>query len=139
MASLMNDGKGQMLVIFSLAVATILAAVSALHAQNLLAGVESSRTLMAFPKDDIRNLRIIAEESISRYCGLSVDQFYNKTKEISNQIRRLYSQKGVYADVISYLATPKSSVECYNVRIVYISGEIKFEDHLYCCRGRGCV
>ncbi|MDK2877275.1 MAG: hypothetical protein PWQ22_1685 [Archaeoglobaceae archaeon] len=44
----MND-RGQILIIFALAVATLLATISVLHAQNILAGMESSRTLMVFP------------------------------------------------------------------------------------------
>lgn len=62
------NNRGQILIIFSLVVATILAAISVLHAQNLLAGMESSRTLLVFPKDEIRNLRGIAEEGMSQYC-----------------------------------------------------------------------
>lgn len=70
---------------------------------------------------------------------MSVDQFYSKTGKISDQVRRLYSQKGVYADVVAFLATPASSVECYNVKIVFVSGEVKYEEQLNCCCGRGCV
>ncbi len=133
----MNE-KGQMIILFALVVATILAAVSVLHAQNLLAGFESSRTLMVFPKDDIRNLKVIAEREFMQFCGETVGEFYEKTNNVSNQIKLFYSQKGVYADVIAYQASPQI-VECYYVRLVYISGDVKYEDQLYCCRGRGCV
>lgn len=133
----MND-RGQILIIFALAVATLLATISVLHAQNILAGMESSRTLMVFPKDEIRNLRVIAERDIMRIfeqSGSDIGEFYRKTGNVSDQIKMLYSQKGTYADIIAFLA----SGECFNVKIVYISGEIKFEEQLYCCKGRGCV
>ncbi len=132
------NSKGQMLILFSLVVATIIAAISVLHAQNLLAGFESSRTLMVFPKDDIRNLRMIAERDFMQFCGKNIRDFYEKTNNISKQVKLLYSQKGVYADVIAYQATP-DIVECYYVKLYYISGEVKYEDQLYCCKGRGCV
>lgn len=130
--------RGQMLILFSLLVATILAAISVMHAQNLLAGFESSRVLIVFPKDDIRNLRLIAERDFMRLCGKTISEFYAYTYNVSKQIKLLYSQKGVYADLIAYQATPEI-VECYYVRLLYISGDVKYEDQLYCCKGRGCV
>lgn len=132
------NSKGQIMILFALAVAIILASISVLHAQNLLAGFESSRTLMVFPKDDIRNLRVVAEREFAKYYGYQIGEFYEKSYNISKQIKQLYSQKGVYADVIAYQASP-NIVECYYVRMVYISGDVKYEDQLYCCIGRGCV
>jgi len=131
--------RGQILIIFSLIVAVILASISVLHAQNILAGMQTSRTLMVFPKDEIRNLKTIAEEGLMQFCGLSVDQFYERADNVSKQVRRLYSQRGVYGDVVAYFATPSGGVECYNVKLVYISGEVKYEENLQCCEGRGCV
>ncbi|MEM2176765.1 MAG: hypothetical protein QXN34_05490 [Archaeoglobaceae archaeon] len=125
------------MILFALVVATILAAVSVLHAQNLLAGFESSRTLMVFPKDDIRNLKVIAAREFAQYCRIPIGEFYEKTYNISKQVKLLYSQKGVYADIVAYAyqATPTCS---YYVRMVYISGDVKYEEQLYCREG-GCV
>ncbi|MCS7122224.1 MAG: hypothetical protein NZ895_06475 [Archaeoglobaceae archaeon] len=133
--------RGQILILFTLVITVILASVSVLHAQNLLAGFESSRALMIFPKDEIRNLKIVAEKEIMQFCGKTIDEFYNKANIVSKQIKILYSQKGVYADVIVYQAVSDEfgRVECYHVRIVYVSGDVKYYDHLYCCKGGSCV
>ena len=131
--------RGQMLVFFSLVVATVLASISVLHAQNILAGMESSRTLMVFPKEEIRNLKNIGEYGFMQFTGQHITDFYSNTNSIREQIQLLYAQKGIYGDVVAYFATPESSVECYSVRIVYVSGEVSYNEELYCCEGRGCV
>ncbi len=133
MASLIKDERAQMLVFFSLVVATIIAYLSVLHAQNMLAGIESSRALMVFPKEEIRNLRVVAEKRIMML--IDDPNFMNKTSKISEQIKLLYAQKGVYGDVITFT----KSESCYSVRITYVSGEVEYSDLLYCCEGRGCV
>lgn len=135
MASLIEDERGQMLVFFSLVVATILAYLSVLHAQNMLAGIETSRTLMVFPKEDIRNLKVVGEKNIMMFIDDSYPDFMNKTSKISDQIKLLYARKGVYGDVIAFT----KSESCYTVRITYVSGEVEYNDLLYCCEGRGCV
>jgi len=135
MASVIKDERGQMLVFFSLVVATILAYLSVLHAQNILAGIESSRTLMVFPKEEIRNLKVIGEKNIMMFIDDQEPDFMNKTSKISDQIKLLYARKGVYGDVIAFM----KSGECYSVNITYVSGEVEYSDLLYCCKGRGCV
>lgn len=135
MASLIKDERAQMLVFFSLIVATIIAYLSVLHAQNMLAGIETSRTLMVFPKEEIRNLKVVGERGIMMFIDDPAPVFMNKTSNISDQIKLLYARKGVYGDVIAFT---KSEL-CYSVRITYVSGEVEFSDLLYCCKGRGCV
>ncbi|MCS7130166.1 MAG: hypothetical protein NZ872_01965 [Archaeoglobaceae archaeon] len=51
----MNE-KGQMILLFSAGVVVIILSLSYLYAQNIIAGIESSRTMLAFPKEEIRNL-----------------------------------------------------------------------------------
>lgn len=92
----MND-KGQILILFTLVVATIIISISVLHAQNILAGMETSRTMMLFPKDEIRNLKDLAEIAVKKMPSTKWDEY---SQEIYEQIRVLYSQKGVYGDLI---------------------------------------
>lgn len=135
MASLIKDERGQMLVFFSLVVATILAYLSVLHTQNMLAGIETSKTLMVFPKEEIRNLKVIGDKAIMAFIDDPKPDFMSKTGKISDQIKLLYAKKGVYGDVIAFT----KSESCYSVRITYVSGEVEYSDLLYCCKGRGCV
>ena len=58
----MNE-KGQMIILFSAAVIVIVLSLSYLYAQNLIAGMESSRTMLAFPKEEIRNLMEISQSA----------------------------------------------------------------------------
>ena len=57
----MND-RGQLIILFALIVSGIIVTLSVVYTQNILAGMESSRTIMVFPKEEIRNLRDIIEK-----------------------------------------------------------------------------
>lgn len=131
------NNKGQIIILFSLIVAGIIAFLSALHAQNVLAGMETSRTLMVFPKEEIRNLKEIAENDIREVFfnyDLNIDEFYNFTDSLKNQLNLLYAQKGVYADVTVF----KVSENSYNVQIVYLSQDLEYNETMLCKSG-GCV
>ncbi|RLI88714.1 MAG: hypothetical protein DRO98_02565 [Archaeoglobales archaeon] len=131
--------KGQMIILFSLVVAGIIASLSALHAQNVLAGMETSRTLMVFPKEEIRNLKDIAENDIHYvFFNYKLDkgEFYrNFTDSLKKQLNLLYAQRGVYAELTVFRANQNVS---YNVQIVYLSQEIEYNETMLCRRG-GCV
>jgi len=131
--------KGQMIILFSLVVAGIIASLSALHAQNVLAGMETSRTLMVFPKEEIRNLKDIAENDVHYvFFNYKLDkgEFYrNFTDSLKKQLNLLYAQRGVYAELTVFRANQNVS---YNVQIVYLSQEIEYNETMLCRRG-GCV
>lgn len=50
------NNHGQMLLLFAAAVVVIILSLSYIYSQNVIAGIESSRTMLAFPKEEIRNL-----------------------------------------------------------------------------------
>lgn len=53
--------RGQMILLFALVVTIVILTLSYVYAQNIIAGIESTRAMMAFPKEEIRNLRDIRD------------------------------------------------------------------------------
>jgi len=94
----MNE-KGQMILIFAAAVVVIILSLSYIYTQNIIAGIESSRTMLAFPKEEIRNL-----------CELSV----NVNDQILEQVRILCAKNGW---VCNY--GPAYRVEFKNAEVEY--------------------
>ena len=62
MEGLMKDERGQMIILFAAAVIVVIISIAYLHAQNIIAGMESSRTMLAYPKEEIRNLKNLSEK-----------------------------------------------------------------------------
>jgi len=120
----MND-KGQVLILFTLVISTIIISISVLHAQNILAGMETSRTMMLFPKEEIRNLKDLAEIAVKKMPSSRWSEY---STDIYNQTRLLYSQKGVYGDLIIIDSGRK-------VIINFISGDVEYSEILNCVGG----
>ena len=136
----MNE-RGQVIILFALLVSGIIISLSSKHAQNLLAGMESSRTIMVFPKEEIRNLRDIAETEFVNEMGLRKYEFDEFTYNVSRDIRLLYAQKGSYAEIAVFASYPSditNTVSYFNVRITYIGGGIEYNDTTL-CRLEGCI
>ncbi len=136
----MNE-RGQVIILFALLVSGIIISLSVIHAQNLLAGMESSRTIMVFPKEEIRNLRDIAETEFVNEMGLRKYEFDEFTYNVSRDIRLLYAQKGSYAEIAVFASYPSditNTVSYFNVRITYIGGGIEYNDTTL-CRLEGCI
>ncbi len=136
----MND-RGQLIILFALIVSGIIVTLSVIYTQNILAGMESSRIIMVFPKEEIRNLRDIVEEDFIDSMGLKKDEFDEYTYNVSRDIRILYAQKGSYGDIAvfgSYPSALTSTVSYFNVRITYIGGGIEYNDTTL-CRPEGCI
>lgn len=121
MATLSNEG--QMLILFTLFVATIVISISILHAQNILAGMESSRAMILFPKDEIYNLKDLA----SMACDSKIMEDYpdklRYSQNVSNQVKVLYSQKGVYGNVIIIVGDKR-------VILNFVSGDVEYSEKL---------
>ncbi len=125
--------RAQILILFALIVAGIIVGLSVVYTQNLLAGMETSRTLLVFPKEEIRNLREIVENEYLKVAGSDI--FENFTSSIDRQIRILYAQKGSYAEVSGVPAGYLS----FRAKIVYVGGGIEYNDTVYCEVGSGCT
>ncbi len=136
----MNE-RGQVIILFALIVSGIIISLSVIHAQNLLAGMESSRTIMVFPKEEIRNLRDIVETEFVNEMGLKKYEFDEFTYNVSKDVRLLYAQKGSYAEITVFASYPSditNTVSYFNIRITYIGGGIEYNDTTL-CRLEGCV
>lgn len=96
----MNE-KGQMIILFSAAVIVIVLSLSYLYAQNLIAGMESSRTMLAFPKEEIRNLMEISQSA---------------NDEVSHQVAILCAKNGW----VCYVS--KDKVEFKNAEVEFCDG-----------------
>jgi|GEM_PF-2423605 hypothetical protein len=110
-----TNERGQVLILFSLIVASLIASLSILHAQNLIAGVESSRAFLSFPKDEIRNLKYIAKLDFPH-----LDE--NAEENLINQIKILYASKGTYVDF--------EMISSEHYKLVYSNSEVYFYEYL---------
>ncbi|RLI79711.1 hypothetical protein DRP05_02900 [Archaeoglobales archaeon] len=114
--SFVKDNRGQVLIIFSLLITTVIASLAILHAQNLLAGVESSRALMVFPKEDIRNLRQIGKSELPNYIVYEDD--------LNKQIEMLYALHGFYGSVEKVY----EEYNYYKMRVMFSNSEVEYVD-----------
>jgi hypothetical protein len=80
----MNE-RGQMILLFAAAVVVVILSLSHVYAQNIIAGIESSRFMLAFPKEEIRNL-----------CELSQQ---NPSQEVVNEMKILCAKNGWVCNV----------------------------------------
>ena len=134
--------RAQILILFALVVAGIIVGLSVVYTQNLLAGMETSRTLLVFPKEEIRNLREIVENeylSVASSVGNDPSAMSVFASNVSSQIRMLYAQKGCYADISAFKIEIGKSGLVFNAKITYIGGGVEYNDTLYCEVGSGCT
>lgn len=99
----MNE-KGQMILIFAAAVIVIILSLSYIYAQNIIAGIESSRTMLAFPKEEIRNLMEIGKSG-------------SINSEIQKQLSILCAKNGW----VCYVSSTK--VEFKNAEVDFCDGK----------------
>jgi hypothetical protein len=111
-----DDEGGQVLILFSLIVATLIASLAILHAQNLIAGVESSRAFLSFPKDEIRNLKVIARLDFQHLDSTAEEK-------LIDQIKLLYASKGTYVDF--------ETISSNHYRMIYSNSEVYFTESVY--------
>ncbi|WP_202319071.1 hypothetical protein [Archaeoglobus neptunius] len=101
MADLSGDSKGQMILLFAFVTVVVILTLSYIYAQNVIAGIESSRALMVFPKEEIRNL-------------VEIQQKYGTS--INPDIQKLCAINGW----VCYIGIDK--VEFKNVEVDYCGG-----------------
>ncbi|WP_456468122.1 hypothetical protein [Archaeoglobus sp.] len=104
--------KGQMMILFSLVVASIVVTLSVLYSQNLIAGIETSNTMFAYPKEIIRNL-----EEIKSYAA-SNQSIRNQIENIRYQIKIFCAEKG-------YVCSIEQENGKYYVK--FVSKEVEYE------------
>ena len=135
------NNRGQVIILFALIVSGIIVTLSVIYTQNILAGMESSRAIMVFPKEEIRNLKDVVESEFINEMGLKKYEFDEFTYNVSRDIRLLYAQKGSYAEIAVFASYPSDltdTVAYFNVRITYIGGGIEYNETTL-CRQEGCI
>ncbi len=100
MEGLIRDEKGQMIILFAAAVIVVIISIAYLHAQNIISGMESSRTMLAYPKEEIRNLK-----EIYYYCS-GID-------DCNRQLQVLCAKNGWLCDVGGGIIVFKNVEVCY--------------------------
>ncbi len=129
MASL-KDEKGQIIIILALFISVLLAELSLVYTQNILAGMESSTTQLTFPKYPIENLRRIALVDLKEYAEKNPSGFLLRAQEINSQIEKLYAEHGCYAsiDILDVKYTSSNQISCYTVKITFFNSVVDYED-----------
>ncbi len=125
-----KDKKGQIIIIIALFISVLLAELSLVYTQNILAGMESSTTQLTFPKYPIENLRKIALVDLKNYAKSKPSGFLNYALKLNEQVEALYAEHGCYASInildVKYTSTNK--ISCYTVRIIFFNQGVKYVD-----------
>ena len=98
------DERGQMIVLFAAVAIVVIISIAYLHAQNVIAGMESSRTMLAYPKEEIRNLKELRGQV--KLTGGNIGY-------VNNQIVVLCAQKGWLCEMDNSIVVFKNVEVCY--------------------------
>ena len=130
MAGLIKDNRGQIIIILTLFISVLLAELSLVYTQNVLAGMESSTAQLTFPKYPIENLRRIALVDLKNYARSNPSGFLEYAQKIDQQVERLYAEHGCYAsiDVLDVKYTSSYQISCYTVKIIFFNSGVDYED-----------
>ena len=130
MAGLIKDNRGQIIIILTLFISVLLAELSLVYTQNVLAGMESSTAQLMFPKYPIENLRRIALVDLKNYARSNPSGFLEYAQKIDQQVERLYAEHGCYAsiDVLDVKYTSSNQISCYTVKIIFFNSGVDYED-----------
>ncbi len=130
MAGLMKDNRGQIIIILTLFISVLLAELSLVYTQNVLAGMESTTAQLTFPKYSIENLRRIALVDLKNCARSNPSGFLEYAQKIDQQVERLYAEHGCYAsiDVLDVKYTSSYQISCYTVKIIFFNSGVDYED-----------
>ena len=98
------DDRAQAIILFSLVISTVILTLGYLHAMNMISGVESSRAMLAYPKEEIRNLREVKKDA-----GMYIS-------DVNDQVQVLCARKGWICNIAI------NRIEFKNVEVDYCEG-----------------
>jgi hypothetical protein len=124
-----DDENGQILIIMALLISVLLAGLSLLYTQNLLAGTESALTQLNFPKNEIRDLNRIVEEQLVYYAINNPENFLTYVRELDKQITMMYALHGAYADIDVYdvKTNINGDITSFSVKIIFSNAVVDYE------------
>jgi hypothetical protein len=132
MKRIIKDDKGQIIVILAVIISILLASLSLLYAQNILAGNESAYSQLSSSSHEIENLRDMIDElkKIAEDNANNPEAFMRYADALNEQVKALYASHGSYADIEVYNVSLNSNgdIKSFNVRIVFSNPEIDYEE-----------
>ncbi len=130
MRTFVKDRRGQIIIILALFISVLLAELSLVYTQNVLAGMESSTTQLTFPKYAIENLKHIALVDFKKYAEKNPSGFLDYARMVDRQITEIYARRGCYAsiDILDVKYTSSDTISCYTVRITFFNSGVDYED-----------
>jgi len=143
MNRIMKDEKGQIIVILAVIISILLASLSLLYAQNILAGSESAYSQLSSSAPEIENLKNmvneleeLAKDNINDPAG-----FLRYADALNEQVKALYASHGSYADIEVYNLSLScvvydnvtgncvvENIKSFNVKIVFSNPEVEYEE-----------
>lgn len=132
MACLRNfsgDERGQIIITLAVIISVLLAGLSLLYAQNILAGNESAYTQLTFPKHEIQNLRSVVIDELRYQAIHNPNSFQDYVSVLDEQLEALYASHGSYADVEVYNVTWSAgdTITAFSVKIVFSNPVVDYE------------
>jgi len=129
MKNLINDEGGQIIIILAVIISVLLAGLSLLYAQNILAGNESAYTQLTFPKHEIQNLRSLVIDELRYQAMYNPNSFQDYVNVLDEQLEALYASHGSYANVEVYNVTwsAEDTITAFTVKIVFSNPVVDYE------------
>jgi len=126
---ILNDEGGQIIIILAVIISVLLAGLSLLYAQNILAGNESAYTQLTFPKHEIQNLRSLVIDELRYQAIHNPNSFQDYASVLDEQIEALYASHGSYADVDVYNITWSAgdTITAFSVKIIFSNPVVDYE------------
>jgi hypothetical protein len=140
---MIKDDKGQIIVILAVIICVLLASLSLLYAQNMLAGNESAYSQLSSPSPEIENLKNMVDEleSLAKDNAYNPDAFMRYAEALNEQVKALYASHGSYADIEVYNVSMScvvydnvtdncvvEKIKSFNVKIVFSNPEVEYEE-----------
>lgn len=124
-----EDESGQLIIILAVIITMLLAGLSLIYAQNMLAGNEASYYQLTSSKSEIQNLQSLAIKELKYQAENNPNNFKENAEVLNKQIKELYASHGSYASVEVYNVTSTGdSITSFKVKIVFSNPVIDYEN-----------
>lgn len=130
LGSFAEDESGQLIIILAVIITILLAGLSLIYAQNMLAGNEASYYQLTSPKSEIQNLQSLAIKELKYQAEKNPNNFREYAEVLNKQIKELYASHGSYTNVEVYNVTRSTddSINSFKVKIVFSNPVVDYEN-----------
>lgn len=127
--SIAEDESGQLIIILAVIITMLLAGLSLIYAQNMLAGNEASYYQLTSSKSEIQNLQSLAISELRHQAKNNTNNFKENAEVLNRQIKELCASHGLYASVEVYNVTRlDDSITSFEVKIVFSNPVVDYEN-----------